>query len=139
QTYELGDLHAEYARYLNQAGNLAAAINSNSNYPHIVLRNNAGDTTRVKLESWGASGPHIEINSEYTDALEDSKPNYIGAGMAIYTLNGLNYENGIALGDGASNNFPATALTFYDTDGSNFGIGGLRLKTNDGSGLTTRL
>ncbi|QQG35807.1 MAG: tail fiber domain-containing protein [Micavibrio aeruginosavorus] len=94
----------------------------------------SGTNGTVNLDTWANRGPFIDVNYGSSGYVGQ----FYGGALTIRTMSN-SVENGIYMGDGDVSSVPAAGITYYDGDTLSYGLGGLRLKTNGGSGLTTRL
>lgn len=101
-----------------------------------ILNNTSGGQAVAVLGN-SSAGAYLGVSAGIS-TLADGATTSFGAGLNISVPNVLNNENGISFGTSDISTRPAAAVTFYDSDTSTYGNGGLRFKTSSGT-LTTRM
>ncbi len=122
----------------NSDSTLALRVTFDStNAPSLRLHDASG-ARRLHLGTNPMASPYFAVSG----ANKNVGNTFYGAALAIIIPNVSGNENGIYMGDASVANWSQVAfaaMTFYDQHAGGYGQGGLRFKTNDGTGLNTRI
>ena len=123
----------------NSGASLAKFYNYSNEYLIQSLYRSSGSTVGVQFNPDGNSGPLILTDATQFN-LSDGVSGVFGAGLSIRTPYTVGQENGILFHNSPDMSSPGGAVTFYTTDASNYGKGGLNFKTSSTTnGLKTQM
>lgn len=96
-------------------------------------------TEKASIYTDSNDGAYMYLDSSAVN-LGDGASGAFGAGLAIRTPYAVGQENGVFFVNGPNaGTAPGGAVTFYTTDASNYGRGGLKFKTTSAGSLVTRM
>lgn len=129
-----------YMKMVNSSGVTAfdfASVASAGAQPRLRMYD-SGSTERFGVYSVANAGPHVYSNANDTNAA-DGTTTTGGLGMLIAVPSVLNQENGIFFTNSPSLSAIGAGITYYVSDTTSYGRGGLHLKTSAAGNPTTRM
>lgn len=112
------------------------ALYNYADYGAFILKDNAG-VNRIMMNSWYSAGSGFYYNA--AAGIYDGAAQTYGNAVSVNVPNVLNAENGIGFTNGGEGGTLGGAITWYVSDTSYYGRGGLKFKTTDSGTIATRM